>query len=198
MGLNTGLVIVGAIGDNLRIDYTVIGDATNVAARLQRSVAPGLSRSTAGSERSASTSSAPDIAASRSAPIGGHHVAMSLALFMRHSTSHRLRTLAGTPLSRVACYRFAHLSGSSQQGHLPGGLWRRPWGDLRWCADSPTRCAQNVCDGAPVPLRVGARGRVQTAVEESPVLVTVLATEPVYQGFSVYLRGVCASSLWTS
>jgi class 3 adenylate cyclase/tetratricopeptide (TPR) repeat protein len=41
MGLNTGLVIVGAIGDNLRMDYTAIGDTTNVAARLQQSAAPG-------------------------------------------------------------------------------------------------------------------------------------------------------------
>ena len=40
MGLNTGLVIVGAIGDNLRMDYTAIGDTTNVAARLQQSAAP--------------------------------------------------------------------------------------------------------------------------------------------------------------
>jgi class 3 adenylate cyclase len=40
MGLNTGLVIVGAIGDNLRMDYTAIGDTTNVAACLQQSAAP--------------------------------------------------------------------------------------------------------------------------------------------------------------
>ena len=40
MGLNTGLVIVGAIGDNLRMDYTAIGDTTNVAARLQQDAAP--------------------------------------------------------------------------------------------------------------------------------------------------------------
>jgi tetratricopeptide (TPR) repeat protein len=41
MGLNTGLVIVGAIGDNLRMDYTAVGDTTNVAARLQQAAAPG-------------------------------------------------------------------------------------------------------------------------------------------------------------
>jgi class 3 adenylate cyclase/tetratricopeptide (TPR) repeat protein len=41
MGLNTGLVVVGAIGDNLRMDYTAIGDCTHLAARLQQAAGPG-------------------------------------------------------------------------------------------------------------------------------------------------------------
>ena len=40
MGLNTGLVVVGSIGDNLRMDYTAIGDTTNLAARLQQVAEP--------------------------------------------------------------------------------------------------------------------------------------------------------------
>ncbi len=36
MGLNTGPVVVGKIGDNLRMDYTAVGDTTNLAARLQQ------------------------------------------------------------------------------------------------------------------------------------------------------------------
>ena len=35
MGLNSGFVVVGKIGDNLRMDYTAIGDTTNLAARLE-------------------------------------------------------------------------------------------------------------------------------------------------------------------
>jgi class 3 adenylate cyclase/tetratricopeptide (TPR) repeat protein len=40
MGVNTGLVVVGAIGDNLRMDYTAVGDTTNLAARLQQLATP--------------------------------------------------------------------------------------------------------------------------------------------------------------
>jgi class 3 adenylate cyclase/tetratricopeptide (TPR) repeat protein len=41
MGINTGWVVVGGIGDQLRRDYTAIGDTTNLAARLQQSAEPG-------------------------------------------------------------------------------------------------------------------------------------------------------------
>src|SRR5262249_16582368 len=41
MGLNTGLVVVGSIGNNLRMDYSAIGDTTNLAARLQQLAEPG-------------------------------------------------------------------------------------------------------------------------------------------------------------
>jgi class 3 adenylate cyclase len=40
-GLNTGLVVVGSIGNDLRMDYTAVGDTTNVAARLQTTADPG-------------------------------------------------------------------------------------------------------------------------------------------------------------
>jgi len=40
-GLNTGLVVVGSIGADLRMDYTAVGDTTNVAARLQQAADPG-------------------------------------------------------------------------------------------------------------------------------------------------------------
>jgi class 3 adenylate cyclase len=41
IGINTGLVVVGKIGDDLRMDYTAIGDTTNLAARLQQLAQPG-------------------------------------------------------------------------------------------------------------------------------------------------------------
>src|SRR5499426_4526379 len=41
LGLNTGLVVVGKIGDDLRMDYTAVGDTTNLAARMQQMARPG-------------------------------------------------------------------------------------------------------------------------------------------------------------
>ena len=41
IGLNTGPVVVGKIGNDLRMDYTAIGDTTNLAARLEALAEPG-------------------------------------------------------------------------------------------------------------------------------------------------------------
>jgi class 3 adenylate cyclase/tetratricopeptide (TPR) repeat protein len=41
LGVNTGLVVVGRIGDDLRMDYTAQGDTTNLAARLQQMAPAG-------------------------------------------------------------------------------------------------------------------------------------------------------------
>ncbi len=40
IGLNTGPVVVGRIGDDLRMDYTAVGDTTNLAARMQQNARP--------------------------------------------------------------------------------------------------------------------------------------------------------------
>ena len=41
VGLNSGTVVVGAIGDDLRMDYTAMGDTTNLAARMETAAEPG-------------------------------------------------------------------------------------------------------------------------------------------------------------
>jgi class 3 adenylate cyclase/tetratricopeptide (TPR) repeat protein len=41
IGINTGPVIVGTVGNDLKMDYTAIGDTTNLASRLQSLAEPG-------------------------------------------------------------------------------------------------------------------------------------------------------------
>jgi adenylate cyclase len=41
VGINTGPVVVGRIGDDLRMDYTAQGETVNLAARLQQVAPPG-------------------------------------------------------------------------------------------------------------------------------------------------------------
>ncbi|OPX97531.1 MAG: Adenylate cyclase 2 [Syntrophorhabdus sp. PtaB.Bin006] len=40
-GINSGLVMVGSIGDDLRMDYTALGDTTNLASRMETTAIPG-------------------------------------------------------------------------------------------------------------------------------------------------------------
>jgi class 3 adenylate cyclase len=41
VGLNSGEVVVRAIGSDLRMDYTAVGQTTHLAARMEQLAAPG-------------------------------------------------------------------------------------------------------------------------------------------------------------
>src|SRR5262245_17572575 len=51
VGLNSGAVVVGAIGSDLQMDYTAVGQTTHLAARMEQLAAPGTVRLTADSLR---------------------------------------------------------------------------------------------------------------------------------------------------
>lgn len=46
MGVNSGLVMVGRIGEDLTMEYTAMGDTVNLASRMQDSAGPGAIRVT--------------------------------------------------------------------------------------------------------------------------------------------------------
>ena len=47
VGVNSGDVVVRAIGSDLRMDYTPVGQTTHLAARMEQLAAPGRIRLTA-------------------------------------------------------------------------------------------------------------------------------------------------------
>lgn len=51
VGINTGLVVVGGVGSDLRLEYTAMGDAINVAARMEQTARPGTVQITADTYR---------------------------------------------------------------------------------------------------------------------------------------------------
>jgi adenylate cyclase len=91
IGVNSGQVIMGAMGSKNRMDYTVLGDAVNLAARLCSHAAPGQTLLSADSYQAIADH--PEFEAERLAPIAVKGKSGSVQVYAVHPKSAARRSV---------------------------------------------------------------------------------------------------------
>jgi class 3 adenylate cyclase/tetratricopeptide (TPR) repeat protein len=90
VGVNTGLVVVGEVGSDLRVEYTALGDAINVASRMESTADPGTVRVTDQTRQLAGggfefEELGPIVVKGKAAPVVAHRVVRFLGQDVRQS-----------------------------------------------------------------------------------------------------------------
>jgi class 3 adenylate cyclase/tetratricopeptide (TPR) repeat protein len=121
IGINTGPVVVGKIGDDLRMEYTAVGDSINLAARLQTVAPPGgivVSDHTARliSGRFVTRALGPLTLKGKSKPVAAHEVVRALPRAPLVAAEHGLTPLVGRTTELAALETvFSHAATSRGQ-----------------------------------------------------------------------------------
>jgi class 3 adenylate cyclase/tetratricopeptide (TPR) repeat protein len=167
MGLNSGDVVVGRIGDDLRMDYTAQGHTVNLAARMQQIAAADQVYLTEETERLVSGYfSLRDLGESRikgtSAPVHVHELTGEGALRTRFDMSRArgLSTFVGRS-TEMAALEAAFESAVEGRGRVVGIVAEAGTGKSRLCFEFTERCrargvsvhcGQGVAHGKTLPL----------------------------------------------
>jgi class 3 adenylate cyclase len=140
VGLNSGEVVVRAIGSDLRMDYSAVGQTTHLAARMEQLAAPGTVRLTAGVLRLAE--GYVEVKALGPFPVKGLEAPVDVyELTVPEPCVHacRPRRHEASHASWAATGRSSTCAGSSTRPALAGDRWSPSWARPVWASRaSPT------------------------------------------------------------
>jgi hypothetical protein len=126
IGIHSGVVVVGSIGNDLRMDYTAVGDTTNLAARLQAAAPAGSVLVSEATARLVSGSSRRDLGPRAQGHLGGASRVLGEKEGGGRLADAGLTPLAGRERSRAAARRSRARDGRGRSC----SWWARPGSEI--------------------------------------------------------------------
>ena len=147
VGLNSGEVVVRAIGNDLHMDYSAVGETTHLAARMEQLATPGSRRLTAATLRLVEglvqvTALGPVPVKGLEEPVEFFELvgASDLRRRLQASAARGLTPFVGRQRSSTPCTRPWHRRGRATARWSP---WsgKRAWASPAWCTSVSTPTA---------------------------------------------------------